>query len=1073
MAARLNPSAVRSGAAAFSRIAPPSPHPPPIGVLPGKLGVVQGPGTITFTLNGLPRWLIDVKRFAGTPSLTVKPELLDTRITLAGARFPGTLLPADFVCVVGKTTTAGTPATLTFTFGGFHSQAILEYWLAGLELMASQVTVAGDVCPLGATSKLSLSGTGPARFSPNWQMQMGGASIADISGLGPDITSSSFGLRLLFPTDPTISAHPKAKRTLLTLTAPSNTWNLALEVTSLPIGTLTAAPGLFTSVEIEAGEGVAGDISRELLATSASPSGLTLAVAGGMTDLDGNPFALTLASPSYAIAFDTSADHSLGDETVLTARFGPIPRFLVVDKFVMLVSDPAGPPGFQATTLKGIVTSLNCAPALDGAAAPLASNAGETLAVEPGAVTGALLHFVTAPGPAPGWGIIAGPEVPGQRRFSLPDFNVGLVRREDLLSLDFSFSNLALEAGGGSSPQLVIKDQTKPAYLMAQFDSPQNIAEQAYLEFTQNTTPPHPPPPPGNDPQSLPEETPGSAPDLPLIAQTRAAGPSRLAFRLPPGVNALPYSLDDLLNWVTLEQSVVPVAQMPDANQTGVPEPAPIKPPPPITQPTATDTAIEAPWRLFLSPNYSGAWAHSPSAVTLDNRTELWHTRLAVRKQQSDGSFQADETIPRRVRAVWSPDYSSGSIPGHPQRPFDPTSPSAPFRMSLDPDDRDQIVRLSSDYTLSFTAVRPDPYIPISIAADKLYLTTLGAWMDVFGDWPDPLPFGPNAIFSVEQWQHRAAMARDNYVRVVYAGYLLPFGNAASLVKVTERKLQSINNGPATAYLRQRFFVIVREPVKSFGSLTDPQQRNLPFQSIQIKTLVTPDVSPALDSTQHYAFFPINGPNTFLFHIIGTDWEGNTSEFTAPLYFVERGGDYAQAVTTYNGSATGTRDLAGQKIAFASSNKPGDTTFHASALTFSAQPPAPIATGSSPFYPQVDGADVIVPAIQQISGGTGALSVVYFSKYLSNGMDPAFNSGEVLFQKSGSPIVPLGVGFNGKQSGGVATPNLTVCGLSRKFGTVSGAKPDNVAGGNLRSQGHLQRCWRGALRRGQDLRPAQ
>jgi hypothetical protein len=37
------------------------------------------------------------------------------------------------------------------------------------------------------------------------------------------------------------------------------------------------------------------------------------------------------------------------------------------------------------------------------------------------------------------------------------------------------------------------------------------------------------------------------------------------------------------------------------------------------------------------------------------------------------------------------------------------------------------------------------------------------------------------------------------------------------------------------------------------------------------------------------------------------------------------------------------------------------------------------------------------------------------------------------------------LGFNGKQSGGVATPNLTVSGLSRKFGTVSGSTPNNVA----------------------------
>jgi hypothetical protein len=1046
MATRLDLSAVGSGAASAAGAGIRSSQLPTLGILPGKLGVVEGPGTITFTLNGVPRWLIDTKRFAGTPSLTVKPDPLGTQIVLQGVRFPGTELSADFVCIVGKTGPLGTPAELTFTLGGFHSQVVLEYWLAGLELMHSQVTVSSDVCPLGASSKLNLSGTGAARFSPNWLMEIGGPNIANISGLGSAINTASFGLRLLFPTDPTISAHTKSNRTLLTLVAGANNWDLTLEGTSLPIGNLTAAPGLFTSLEIEAGEGAAGDTSRELLASTSSVDGLTLTVAGGLTDLNGHPFSLVLSAPTYAIAFDPSADHSLGDETVLISRFSSTPVWLVVDGFALLLGDTAGSPGFEATTLKGTVTLVRCEPELIAAAAPMTSGPGSSLAAEPMEIIGSTLPFVVSPGPAPGWGIIAGPEVPGSRRLSLPNFSVSVLRREDLLALDFLFFNLALEAGGGSPPQLVPKDPTQPSYLVARFNSPQNIAEQAYLEFTPDTVPPHPPPP-GGGPQSLLEEKPGSTPALPLVAQARAAGPSRLAFRFPADTSSLPYSLENLLNWVNLEQSVVPVAQMPDANQTGVPEPAPIKPPPTISEPAATQTAIEAPWRLYLSPNYSGTWAHSPTPVTLSNRTELWHTRLAVRTQPTEGQFAADETIPRRIRAVWSPEYTPGAIPGHPGPPFDPNSPSAPFRMSLDPDDRDQIVRLSSDYSLSLAAARPEPYIPISISTDKLYLSSLGAWVDVFGDWPDPLPFGPNAIFSVEQWQHRAAMARDNYVRVVYAGYLLPFGNAASLVKVTERKLQSINNGPTTAYLRQRFFIIVREPVRSFAPLTDSQQRQLPFQSIRITTLVTPDVVPALDDLQRYAFFPTTGPNTFLFHIIGTDWEGQTAEFTAPLYFVERGGDFPKAVATYNSSGTGIRDFAGQKVAFAPSNRAGDTTFHASTLTFSAQPASPSPFSPSPFYPQVDGADIVVPSIQQLSGGSGALSVVYYNPYVAGGM----NAGEVFLQKAGSPIVPLSVGFNGKQSGGVATPNLTVSGLSRKFGTVSGATPDNVASGNYKA----------------------
>ena len=153
-------------------------------------------------------------------------------------------------------------------------------------------------------------------------------------------------------------------------------------MTSLPIGTLSAAPGVFTTIAIEAGEEASGDTARELLATSSSATGLTLAVGGGFTDQNGQPFTLPLASPSYAIAFDTSPDHSEGDQTVVSARFST-PRWLVVDGFALLVGDSPASPGFQYDALKASVTSLRCEPALIAAAAPLDAGSGPALPLNP------------------------------------------------------------------------------------------------------------------------------------------------------------------------------------------------------------------------------------------------------------------------------------------------------------------------------------------------------------------------------------------------------------------------------------------------------------------------------------------------------------------------------------------------------------------------------------------------------------------------------------------------------------------------------------------------------------------
>jgi hypothetical protein len=86
MADRLNVSALRGGF--FSPAAPSPPPQVPIGTVPATLGVVQGTGTATFTLNGVARWLIDVSRFAGAPSLTLVPGQgeVQSRLTLQGAR---------------------------------------------------------------------------------------------------------------------------------------------------------------------------------------------------------------------------------------------------------------------------------------------------------------------------------------------------------------------------------------------------------------------------------------------------------------------------------------------------------------------------------------------------------------------------------------------------------------------------------------------------------------------------------------------------------------------------------------------------------------------------------------------------------------------------------------------------------------------------------------------------------------------------------------------------------------------------------------------------------------------------
>jgi hypothetical protein len=158
-----------------------------------------------------------------------------------------------------------------------------------------------------------------------------------------------------------------------------------------------------------------------------------------------------------------------------------------------------------------------------------------------------------------------------------------------------------------------------------------------------------------------------------------------LAFRLPDSTQSIPFTLQDLLAWTQLSLSVAPNAG-PDGTTAG----------PAVAAPGPQHTAIEAPYRIILSPDSKAGWMHAVSAVTRGGRTEVWHTRLGV----SQGTDVDESRLPA-VRAIWtrdldqaSPAEASGTVPGAA--------------------DRQQIARLSADFTMPIDVRFDEPvlYVP-------------------------------------------------------------------------------------------------------------------------------------------------------------------------------------------------------------------------------------------------------------------------------------------------------------------------------------------------------------------------
>jgi hypothetical protein len=564
-----------------------------------------------------------------------------------------------------------------------------------------------------------------------------------------------------------------------------------------------------------------------------------------------------------------------------------------------------------------------------------------------------------------------------------------LLRPDDLLTLEFECINLTLDTT--QIPPVLVRIQAgQPALIIVRFP-PQHIGESFFIEPDSGVP----------------------AVGLPPI-QSSLAGSTRLAFLMRDDVLSVPLTVEGLLSWTQFTPSLA-------ANALTVP---PSVNPPGVADPGAQQTAIELPFRLFLSPDASAGWKHALAAVTRDGRTEMWHTRLGV----AEGN-DVDESRRPVLRAIFALGTASDDH----------------FESALTGDNRVPIALQSSDFT---QAIVPEPLSP-----RLLMLSALGAWTDVRGAWDAP-------DSKVAAWRQVVAAGRDQYVRVVDRGFLFPFGHRAAKIQVTERKLEpigAIGDGRRGAYLMTREFVVVSEAVRDYT--TDPittaytfAGREMPFKNLRITTQTTP----ALDRDLVPPDFPQAGGGPFQFHIVAEDCDHQVIDFSMPLMFVSQDST-SDAIKKNNSDANRTADLRNQTVAFAPSST-GDTNLNTrlrtASITFDAQ--FDVTSLTPAFLPTLDaqsGAAVAIHAIDNLlgaSGASGATVMTYHDIFLRNSFDSP-NTSEVFAR---FPNLALNVPAD---KAGVATPRTVLNGLSRSLGPVPRVndlvagtlKPSDALDGNL------------------------
>lgn len=477
-------------------------------------------------------------------------------------------------------------------------------------------------------------------------------------------------------------------------------------------------------------------------------------------------------------------------------------------------------------------------------------------------------------------------------------------------------------------------------------------------------------------------------------------------------------------------------------------------------EPSKFRTAIEMPWRLIGSPLADAGFTHATQPVTHGNRTELWHTRMGERSV-GRGGVRIDERATSKFRYLWSPDYPA---------------PAPGLTYSLDGKDRQMIVKLTAGYDEK-NAIGGADFRPRPVNARRVMLSALGGQLEADRRWTTRPP-GVDMM----AWTHKLSQGRDSFVRVEYAGFLFPFGHAATLVKISERKFEWRGGAAAkdrVALLRQRFFLIIREKSRTYpdGAPQPDMGRTMPFARVEVMLDVTPDLAqPGLatdqalaasfynaDILKRMAFWPARTSNPsvlFNFPLVGVDDAGNRVSFEMPLMFVSevvnRGGLIEQVRTHYNAAtrlARRTADTRGAAVRFAPARAGAtDVDMPTNAIVFETEnPTSAIPAGQSTTLqqqPVVKSATIRLAGAERLTGQAIIPEVEFDPIYVANGFG-GDNKGE-LFLKLKTPKV-LGFGGSGTGSdavGGVAAPSLNPSKLSARHGVMSG--PSNFADNKFR-----------------------
>ncbi|MBB5346191.1 hypothetical protein HDF10_004201 [Edaphobacter lichenicola] len=1025
-----------------------------------QVEVVHRENEVHLLLNNVARWSVAGDEFGERARLFVHRGADATVVSLRDGELPGSGITADFDLAIGR---GRMPDAEMRMANGLTVVGDAKAWLLRISPLQGRWD-ARSLAPGRAWQVVFQGRPARARLDADWGLDLEGVMDVSLAGLDT-MRSERCSVSLLHACE-LLEEQKGNDATRWVFHRGDARWRVRLDGGSPAGASLDHEDEIFDELHVESVRTEQGSIHGALL--RAHPARVTVATLRPANELitsSGERFTLPLTNLRMAMTM-ARAD----TERIVVSDEGSHEEWAHGREASYLIASVPGQPQLE--------WNLDTDEAAVGAA-PMSVS----VPVEDGCLT-----FHAEKRPHSFWHP-AGWFAPLERLFGLfhtaiplEYFSLPLERPDDMAIMRLTFQNLELRTW--PSPKLCRVNKGvgkgKDAFITVILPG-QDFAEEAFFR----SSPENPKPSVGaqemdqlpgkpTDPKAAQKEV---DKDLGRIddeterwpAEKFAAKETKFVYRIPDGMDHIPFTAASMMTWTAWELQVADVAKT-DAEKNR----------PKIAQPDNV-TQIEMPWKLILSPHEKAKWSSRAMLPKQDptKPVELWSMRFYPEGDAGSAGTDAKHppTIP--LRAIWSDDY----------RPVDnptcradatqawPPFPDPPVRMALSPSDRNQIVHLTSNWRMPRRATycksgSIDNFdTPRPFEAEHMLMTSMGGYLKGKGIW-DPLKIDENHALTIEEWDHTSSLGHPSADVVSYAGFLMPFGLRATLIKETKREADNWAKPPGsnrvTAAEHQRYYVKVAKQEIAPGRFGVPYAGREMSWTVLANSFTTLPLNDAesIDQPGHAGtkqtwslFWPMVMGKLVQFPVSLHDVASGSVTLGMPMAFV--GVDVAQtspaggasvsaktAVDFYNAGGPGidTRDVVefgGARLAFAPPLVGGDTDLLVQRVFFQAQlsneAPHELYRENLPyFYPYIDWAEVRSSSVDRISAPVDATRVQIPAMYLDSGFDPKGNPGEVFVQAISSTELSFGRQGRVDQSGGLVSPDVLLAGFSRKAGPVGG-----------------------------------